>query len=217
MNWLEQQTSADEFDLKSGRTRFALKAAAAKLLEEYGFDQQSIGMVSESAGVTRTTFYRYFATLNDLMLELTRDYQAFLETSLVLEKRARRPDEVVREVNRKVVGIYAANVRLVLSFQEFRRTLPNDDPLQLDMNYALARRIVNAIAAESGGEGAIDARKAFAGAYALENMVDGFLAELYVRGNPHLKKLALSEDEVAEILSDVWIAGTRSLGRRKGA
>ncbi len=35
-------------------------------------------------------------------------------------------------------------------------------------------------------------------------MVDGFLTELYVRGNPYLLALELSEVEVARTLSDAW-------------
>ena len=41
-------------------------------------------------------------------------------------------------------------------------------------------------------------------AYALEAMVDGFLTELYVRRNPYLLALELSEAEIARTLSDAW-------------
>lgn len=37
---------------------------------------------------------------------------------------------------------------------------------------------------------------------------DGFLAELYVRENPNLLELALSETEVAQLLSDIWNSAT---------
>lgn len=212
VNWLERQAPVEDLESKGGRTRFALKGAAARLLEEYGFEQQSIGMVADAAGVTRTTFYRYFDRLHDLMLEITRDYQGFLAECLKLPVRPQSPEEVVRQVNRQYVRVYAANVRLALSIQEFRRTLPDDHPLQIDMNFTAAQRVANAILRQAGPRANGDAAaRALAAGYALGGMVDTLLGEIYVRRNPHLVQLGMSDDAIADLLSDMWNAAVRQV------
>jgi len=212
VTWLEQQAPAEDLESKGGRTRLALKVAAARLLEEYGLEQQSIGMVADAAGVTRTNFYRYFNRMHDLMLEITQDYQVFLQRCLWLPTRPPSPEDVVREVNRRYVRVYATNIRLAMSMQEFRRTLPNDHPLQIDMNYTAAQRIASSILKQSGRRAGPQAKaRALAAGYALGAMVDGLLGEMYVRRNPHLVQLSMSEESIADLLSDLWNAAVRQL------
>ena len=62
---------------------------------------------------------------------------------------------------------------------------------------------------QSGGtQNGKHSRLALAAAYALESMVDGFLAELNFRKNPNLVSLDLTEAEVAKVVSDVWCGAT---------
>ncbi|HMS77930.1 MAG TPA: TetR/AcrR family transcriptional regulator [Burkholderiaceae bacterium] len=198
--WLTERTDAADLATKGDRTRLALKAAAARLLEERGHDGFSTGDVADLAQVTRTAFYKYFASRHALVLELIEDFQAFMVEAL--QVRRTRGDEAgnTLRMNLAYVRFFAVNARVLLSMQQVRASLPDAERLRFDLNDWWAHKI----AARIGGRPPAKRRRAVAGAYALEAMVDGFLTELYVRRNPYLLALELSEAEIARTLSDAW-------------
>lgn len=49
-------------DNKKQRTREALRAAAFRLFREQGFDATTVDQIATEAGVSRTTFFRYYPT-----------------------------------------------------------------------------------------------------------------------------------------------------------
>ncbi len=216
VDWLVAQATGVKALRKGERTRFALKSAAARLLEEKGYDRFSTGDVSDRADVTRTAFYNYFPSKQALVMELLEDFLAYLRLSLRPDRKARDRADGVHQVNLAYVRFFSFNARVILSIQHLRRTLSGAERKHFDLNDWWARKVAQAITERSGRKDGKPSRLALATAYALEAMVDGFLSELYVRKNPNLLALRLSEEEVAQVLSDAWNGATaaRAAARR---
>lgn len=213
VDWLGERSAQVDLLRKGERTRFALKSAASRLLEEKGYDRFSTGDVSDYADVTRTAFYNYFPSKQALVLELLEDFLTFLRLSLKPVRRSRDPAAAVLETNLAYVRFFSVNAQVILSIQHLRRALSGAERQHFDLNDWWARKVAQVIMQSSGQQDGTRSRFALATAYALEAMVDGFLTELYVRKNPNLVALKLSEEEVAKILSDVWNGATGLQGK----
>lgn len=55
------------------RTRSALEEAAARLFEQQGFEATTVRDIAAAAGVGERTFFRYFPSKEDLVLQQVRD------------------------------------------------------------------------------------------------------------------------------------------------
>ena len=208
VDWLLERGTEVDLLRKGERTRFALKSAAARLLEEKGYDRFSTGDVSDYADVTRTAFYNYFPSKQALVLELLEDFLSFLRLSLRPSRKGMDPSDSVLQVNLAYVRFFSVNARVILSIQHLRRTLSGAERQHFDLNDWWARKVAQVIMQSGGTQNGKHSRLALATAYALEAMVDGFLTELYVRKNPNLVALDLTEAEVAKVVSDVWSGAT---------
>ena len=71
------------------RTRSALERAAARLFEEQGFGATTVRDIAAAAGVGERTFFRYFPSKEDLVLQEVRD----LIPGLMRAVRARPAEE----------------------------------------------------------------------------------------------------------------------------
>jgi AcrR family transcriptional regulator len=211
--WLDRrQASADPAAAgsKGERTRARLLLAAARQLGEQGYAGLSIADVCAAAGVTRTALYKHFPTKQDLVLALVSDFQQFLGDALRDGGRrgAAGADDPVLATNLAYVRLYRKHARLVHAVQEARQALDDAERLKFEMNERWARKVAMAMqagAAERPGESRdANSREALVKAYALEAMVDGFLAEWILRRNPHLAALRLSDVDVARLLTDAW-------------
>lgn len=60
-------------DTKKARTREALRAAAFRLFRVRGFDRTTVDDIALEAGVSRTTFFRYFATKEGVIFDRGRE------------------------------------------------------------------------------------------------------------------------------------------------
>lgn len=60
-------------DNKKARTREALRAAAFTLFRARGFERTTVDQIAAEAGVSRTTFFRYFATKEAVVFERGRE------------------------------------------------------------------------------------------------------------------------------------------------
>jgi AcrR family transcriptional regulator len=69
--------------------REALSAAAEHLFLSHGFEQTTVEQIALSAGVSRRTFFRYYASKEDVMVECSDR----LGEMLLAELAARPPDE----------------------------------------------------------------------------------------------------------------------------
>jgi AcrR family transcriptional regulator len=80
---------------KSERTRAALRAAALEHFVAHGFESASVPAIAATVGVTERTFYRHFATKDEVLFDDVVEGLAWFGTAL----RARPADEdLIRSV-----------------------------------------------------------------------------------------------------------------------
>ncbi|HEX2295697.1 MAG TPA: TetR family transcriptional regulator [Actinomycetota bacterium] len=60
-------------DNKKARTRAALRAAALRLFREKGFERTTVDEIAIEAGVSRTTFFRYYPTKEAVVFDRGRE------------------------------------------------------------------------------------------------------------------------------------------------
>lgn len=60
-------------DNKKVQTRAALRAAALRLFRTQGFERTTIDQIAAEAGVSRTTFFRYFPTKEAVVFDRSRE------------------------------------------------------------------------------------------------------------------------------------------------
>ena len=147
-------TSADPADLGvRGRVRAAIKGelaeSAVRAFEKNGFDATTIDHIVDQVGISRRTFFRYFESKEDAVLQPLED----LGRSVAAALAARPAKESVRLSLRRALDVlvehYAANeaqwstvMKLVLSTPSLRaRHLVKQDEWLAEMGPVLARRM----------------------------------------------------------------------------
>lgn len=68
-----------EKETKGVRTKRQLYQCAMKLFRERGFDQVSVDEIVREAGMAKGTFYIYFNTKSDIILEMLRQYDTYYD------------------------------------------------------------------------------------------------------------------------------------------
>ncbi|QBI55164.1 TetR family transcriptional regulator [Streptomonospora litoralis] len=117
---------------KKARTRGVIQREALRLFAEQGYDATTVTRIAEAAGVSHTTFFRYFPTKEDVVLG--DEYDPLLEAAL---RNRPESEDLVERVQRAVgegLGVvYAADrdallarVRLLLSAPALRARLWED-------------------------------------------------------------------------------------------
>lgn len=81
------------------RTRCALELAAARLFAEQGFGATTVRDIAAAAGVGERTFFRYFPSKEDLVLQQVRD----LVPGLMQQVRERPADEPLLTAFREAI------------------------------------------------------------------------------------------------------------------
>jgi AcrR family transcriptional regulator len=89
-------------DRKRQLVRDELSAAALRLLAYQGFEETTIDQIVAAAGVSRRTFFRYFKSKEDVIIEFLGDLGSWLRQELA----ARPPDEPAPVALRNAVRIF---------------------------------------------------------------------------------------------------------------
>lgn len=75
----EDEEKTMEKETKGVRTKRQLYQCAMKLFRERGFDQVSVDEIVREAGMAKGTFYIYFNTKSDIILEMLRQYDTYYD------------------------------------------------------------------------------------------------------------------------------------------
>jgi AcrR family transcriptional regulator len=94
---------------KKLRTRQAIRQAAYRLIGEQGYEQTTVEQIAETAEVSPSTVFRYFATKEDIIL--TDEYDPVLEQAILNRPADEPPLVALRE---------AVVTSLRLLYEEFR-------------------------------------------------------------------------------------------------
>ncbi len=97
--WRGMLASAKK-DLKSRKqelVRNAILDAAITLFEKKGFDQTDVAEIAEAAGISKRSFFRYFATKDDLLARSVMEYGAVLVAAIRSTPRELTDLEVIHE------------------------------------------------------------------------------------------------------------------------
>ena len=117
---------------KSARTRAALRDMALKHFVEHGFDRANVPAIAAECGVTERTFYRHFATKDEVLFgDLTTRLEWFRRAL-----RERPADEELLESVRHSLGSAPIDLRLMVEIARLRSEL-----LSPDRQGAMAREV----------------------------------------------------------------------------
>lgn len=75
----EDEENIMEKETKGLRTKRQLYQCAMKLFRERGFDRVSVDEIVREAGMAKGTFYIYFNTKSDIILEMLRQYDTYYD------------------------------------------------------------------------------------------------------------------------------------------
>jgi len=96
---------------KQQLVRNAIYDAAIDLFAEKGFDETTVEEVAQAAGVSRRSFFRYFASKDDLLAQNVVHFGSVLSATITACPPALTPLETVRETVLSVVRQTAAHPR----------------------------------------------------------------------------------------------------------
>mgnify|MGYP001187627144 FL=1 len=99
---------------KRVRTRRTIQEAALRLFLDHGYDQTTVAQIAEAAGVSHMTFFRYFPTKEDVVLD--DDYDPMIE-ELIRARPATEPpvQRVQNAIAHGIALVYAADREAMLT------------------------------------------------------------------------------------------------------
>lgn len=204
--------------LKTDRTLLRLMAAlAAELGELGGPSGLRVSSVTARAGLAHGTFYRYFADMGTALEALVAAFAAHVRDTLAAA-RAGEPGsrDRVRAATLAYARLFRANPALMRCLIGLAGDGAASGQAWRELNRAWNMRMAAAIARRRAGNGQPLPAEAFLpAACALGGMIDAFLTELHLRGDPALEHLRNDDEAVADLLTDLWCAGADGSGARQ--
>ena len=111
------------------RTRQAMRdevsAVALRLFDEQGFDKTTVDQIAAEAGLSRTTFFRYFGTKEDVVLGHLGELGQELATALAARPEAERPWDSLRRAFDVITEVYADEPNRALNFARMLSDTPS--------------------------------------------------------------------------------------------
>src|SRR5216683_5589628 len=87
---------------KKARTRAAIRQHALRLFDEQGYAETTVEQIAEAAEVSPSTFFRYFPTKEDVVLQ--DDYDELMVESFRAQPPELTPLQAMRAAIREVIG-----------------------------------------------------------------------------------------------------------------
>jgi AcrR family transcriptional regulator len=87
---------------KKQKTRWSIQEHALRLFQEQGYEQTTVDQIAAAAEISPSTFFRYFKTKEDVVIE--DEYDPLLLKLLAEQPPGRSPLAALREVMRTALG-----------------------------------------------------------------------------------------------------------------
>jgi AcrR family transcriptional regulator len=171
------------------RTEAALEDAAFQLFAERGFDVVTIDDIAARADVSRRTFFRYFASKEDVLLSDHPRRLAHLRRAL-----AGRPEEepaltALRHAILSVAGGYEQERQRLLDRARIMAETPSLHARSLAHQRLWEEAVAGMVAERMGVDPAVDLRPGVVAASTLASLRVAVAAWLARDGQPHLPTL----------------------------
>jgi AcrR family transcriptional regulator len=181
---------------KKQKTRWSIQEHALRLFQEQGYEQTTVDQIAAAAEISPSTFFRYFKTKEDVVIE--DEYDPLLLRLLAAEPSAEPPLAALRraltaafsQIGPQEMAMVYQRTRLMLGVPALRMRMLDNFTSSVDM-------LSTAVAARTGRDGRDLEVRAFAGAVtgaltaAIFAWVDGdgeqHLGELIDRALAHME------------------------------
>jgi AcrR family transcriptional regulator len=108
---------------KKAQTRHAIQQHALRLFMQKGFDATTVEEIAAAAGVSHMTFFRYFPTKEDVVIE--DDYDPLIEAMIRARPANEPPIEAIRQVVKELAEqIYLADRGAILARMQLFMQVP---------------------------------------------------------------------------------------------
>jgi AcrR family transcriptional regulator len=139
---------------KKARTRASLREHALRLFREQGYQATTVEQIAAAAEVSASTFFRYFPTKEDLVLQ--DDMDGRMIEALERQPASLGPVAAVRTATREVFASYsAADLAVIQESTALQLTVPEIRARALD-EFARTIKVVGAALAKRAGRDADD-------------------------------------------------------------
>ncbi|RCG31328.1 TetR family transcriptional regulator [Sphaerisporangium album] len=148
---------------KKARTRRTIQEHAMRLFAEQGYDATTIEQIAEAAEVSPSTFFRYFPTKEDVVIQ--DDYDPMIAEAYLRQPASLSPLEAVRRAMSEVFAeIFAEDEQTILRRIQLIWSIPALRSRQVEGRMA-GMAMLTAVTAERTGRSADDLEvRVFAGA-----------------------------------------------------
>jgi AcrR family transcriptional regulator len=202
-DFLERGLGTRSFGSKGDRTRYRLKVAAARALEQIGYTDLKVSDVCSNAGVALGTFYVYYRDKNEIAIEVVIDFVTHMYELARRTGGGRSDFDAVLNTNRCFVAMYAANPGLMQCHVQLQSQLQGFQDVWRPLHQKWIETLARSIARRSQYKGGIGSPLAVA--RALEGMVFYYLYSVIVSRDHLFEEEDLSHaDDLAFMLSSVW-------------
>jgi AcrR family transcriptional regulator len=193
-----------EFPLgaRAARTRATLLTAAYDVFREHGFQNSSVALIAERAGVGTGTFYQYFRDRTDVLGELVNAGVSLLVESGKMRWRLQDGREGLLRMLNRFVGGYAEQAPFWAMWEEVTHTNERLAAVRRDLSRMLEEMVSDELRRGREQQRLTTPDDIDATARALTAMVDRFCYMTYIfdPSDPPMPPA-----QAALLLSELWI------------
>ena len=205
-DFLNARLATEAFTSKGERTRYRLRVAAAKALEEGGYQNLKVANVCTLADVAMGTFYVYFRDKAEIATDVVLSFIDHLYLGARAVARGTSDYESIYNTNLFFVRAYRANAGLMRCLVQ----LQSDEPEFREQSQPRHRKWMETLARsirKRSSDPSMSDQRSLKVASALEGMVFNYLYAAAVSQQSLIESPDGNDEEIAEILSTLWYRG----------
>lgn len=202
-DYLAEGLGSLSFSTKGDRTKYRLKIAAARALEEIGYQDLKVSDVCSYAEVALGTFYVYFRDKNEIATEVVLDFVDYLYERARQVGGGNNEFEAIMNTNRLFISAYQANPGLMQCHVQLQSQLPEFRKLWQPRHRKWIEGLARSISRRGNYSDTMPG-SAMTVARALEGMVFHYLYSIIVTKDSVMEEDKFEPDELALMLSTLW-------------